>query len=237
MNSCSIYRIAAAAGRRMFFLLACVAAAVSVLSCEKNTLPSGKEDRTGVIFLVGGSKTRAGVTDHESDLRSIDFKAFHLPEGSLVAGRRVQEKDSIHVSLPAGKTVRYRVVTNTPAEAFADATTEAHFLAKNILLSYGNGNSIPMYGVGEISVTNEQSEPVSIVADRYFSKVSLGTVRLNWLSSFSTMPDIHIGRVILVNVVGSIPANAIPTDAPAQWYNRRGVESLAGVPTDYLLQA
>ena len=189
------------------------------VSCEKHGEPV-IGPRTEVTFAVG-VPTRAAVTAHEDEVHSLDLLVFRADNGRLDAYNRVSSATTVTANLSVGAAVHYYVVANAPAGALSSFTAESDFLSGKTLLGQSTASSLLMYGAGTVTVS-EGGSAVPVTLDRYVSKVSVQTVEVKWLDTFTTAPEVKIGRVALVNVLGHLPWSGTPT-AGTLWYNRMNV--------------
>lgn len=201
-------------------LLAAVTAAS--VSCEKHGDPVSGE-RTEVTFAVS-VPTKAAVTAHEDEVSSLDLLVFWADNGKLDAYNRVSSATTVTGNLSVGVSVHYYIVANAPADVLSAFTDETSFLAGRTALAESTASSLLMHGAGSFTVTSGGTAvPVSL--DRYVSKVSVQTVEVKWMDSFTTPPAVKIGRVALVNALGHLPWSGIPT-AGTLWYNRMNVATV-----------
>lgn len=210
-------------------VLATLCAACAVLlagSCTREPLAEGDGGRSTVSFVVG-SQTRASVTPHEGEVTSLDVLVFRSGNGVLDNGARVEGAgvDRISVELTAGVALRWYVVANAP-RGLLSYVSESTFLEGLTLLTHGTETSLVMLGSGSLP-EGPVAESVQVALDRYACKVTVETVTVEWADAFTMASSVTLGRIALVNVVGSTPWSGTPA-AGELWYNRMGVES--GLP-------
>lgn len=205
----------------------CAASAVlAAVSCSREPQPEGDGGRSTVSFVVG-SRTRASVTPHEGEVTSLDVLVFRSGDGALENAARVEGSgvDRISAELTAGVPVRWYVVANAPAGVLSYGT-ESAFREGVTLLTHGTESSLVMYGSGSLP-EGPVSEAVPVALDRYACKVTVESLTVDWPDAFTMASEVALGRIVLVNVVGSTPWSGIPA-AGGLWYNRMGLES--GLP-------
>lgn len=210
-------------------VIATLSAACAVLlagSCNREPLAEGDGGRSTVSFVVG-SQTRASVTPHEGEVTSLDVLVFRSGDGVLENCARVEGAgvDRISVDLSGGVPLRWYVVANAPAGVLGYGT-EAAFLGGLTLLTHGTANSLVMSGGGSLP-EGPVAESVPVSLDRYACKVTVESVTVEWADAFTMASSVALGRIVLVNVVGSTPWSGVPA-AGELWYNRMGVET--GLP-------
>ena len=206
--------------------LAVALTALLTVSCEKEDggLPvSADACRAGLTLVVSAPQTRSAVTPHESDVVTLDLLAFRASDGLLDASARVSGgADRVSAEVSAGVPLRWKVVANAPAGAFGSVTSESAFDSALTSLTDGGPSSLVMWSAGELTVTEGQG-PVSAPLSRYACKVSVESLEVRWLDTFTVPPAVTLERAVLVNVVGTAPYSGVP-QAGGVWYNRMGVD-------------
>lgn len=204
-------------------------------SCSKQDEgPVAAAGRRVIVFDAGVGGTKAEVTAHERDVETLDLLVFRADDGKLDAYSRTSGTRSISASLTEGKPLRWHVVANAPEGAMAGFASESAFLSSLTTLSDCTWTSLVMHGEGTITVT-KATGPVSVNLLRYVSKVSLGSIEMKYLDGFTTFPETRVGRVGLINVVGSAPLSGIAMTG-SLWYNRQELDpSLTGKLKDILV--
>lgn len=209
----------------------CVAlAALSAASCGREPALDGDGGRSTVSFVVGDSRTRASVTPHEAEVMSLDVLVFRSDNGTLDNAARVmatggQELRSISVKMSKGVPLDWYLVANAPDGTLSFAT-EAGFLESRTLLAHSTEVSLLMHGSGHLP-DGPATPVVPVQLERYACKVTLKSLTVDWPDAFTSIPAAALGRILLVNVVGSMPWSGTPATG-GLWYNRMGME--AGLP-------
>ena len=195
-------------------------------SCQK---AGGEAQRARVRFRVNtpSSVTKAAVTPNEDNITCLDLVAFRVDDGSLdgTAHQSGASLTTVSGQVTAGVPLNCYVIANAPDGAFAGIGTESAFLSALSRLDESTAASLVMTGkVLSITVTPENSDQ-NVDISRLGCKVSVGEVAMSagYYSGLGPTPSVTIGRIALVNVVGTIPYSAVPS-AEALWYNRRGLE-------------
>ena len=197
--------------------------AAGLVSCSHEPVPEREEVRRTLSFVLGEAPlTRASVTPHEDVVSSLDVLCFRSSDGCLENSNRVvsaagQSLSGINVEVGEGKALDWFVVANAPAGALSYATEEA-FLSGVTLLTHSTQTSLVMMGSGTLA-QGAQSAPVEVGLDRYSCKVTVKEVVVDWPDAFTAYSSVTLGRVVLVNVVGSTPWSGQPADG-GTWYNR-----------------
>lgn len=213
-----------------FLAISAVFAAFSLTSCEREPAAFAGDGRSTVSFVLGSTRTRAAVTPHEGAVTSLDVLVFRSVEGTLDNAARVasvngEEVRSISVELTDGASLDWYVVANAPEGALS-FTSKAAFLEALTLLTQSTDRSLVMHGSGRLP-SGPTEEPVRVALDRYSCKVTVSSVIVDWPEAFTMASSVALGRIVLVNVVGSTPWSGVPA-AGEPWYNRMDVES--GLP-------
>ena len=211
--------------------LICVAlAAFSAASCGREPAQDRDGGRSTVSFVVGDSRTRASVTPHEAEVTSLDVLVFRSDNGTLDNAARVvsvdgQDVRSISVELSDGVSLDWYVVANAPAGVLSFAS-EAGFLESLTFLSHSTETSLLMHGSGHLP-DGPSPSTVPVPLERYACKVTLKSLTVDWPDAFMSSSTATLGRILLVNVVGSTPWSGTPATGDL-WYNKMGIE--AGLP-------
>lgn len=210
---------------------AVLSAAALVAACSRTELPEERESRESVSFVVSGFvPTRAAVTASEDRVVSLDVIAFRQDNGQVDVSGRVEAEGSgtvgsVIAELSSGVPVDWYVVANAPEGAVSACASKAAFLAGVTTLTQGIRSTLVMMGHGSLpGVPQSGSVPVSL--DRYACKVTIQSVAVEWQDAFN-MGSVSVGRIALVNVVGSTPWSGTPAGGDL-WYNKAGLE--AGLP-------
>lgn len=205
-------------------------------SCEKDR--GASDGRTRVAFVVGAPGTRAAVTAHEDDIRSLDVLVFRADDGLLDAHERLVRDGltGITAEVTAGVPLHWHIVANAPDGVLDGFTDEERLLGSVTFFTDGTTSSLVMHDEGSVTVQAEGNEPVRAVLDRYTCKVTVESLSVRWLDSFTTPPSVTLERIVLVNAVGSTPWSAVPA-AGEVWYNKMGVDpSLGAFEKDMLVK-
>ena len=190
-------------------------------------MPGSDGGRSAVSFVVSSTQTRASVTPHEGNVTSLDVLVFRS-NGALDAHARAtaagtQMVESVTTEVSGGMPLNWYVIANAPAGTFSSFSTEQSFLAAATLLTHGTTESLVMYGKGNLP-DGPVSGSVRVSLTRYACKVTLERLTVDWSDAFTMASSVTLGRIVLVNVVGSTPWSGTPA-AGDLWYNRMGVES------------
>lgn len=208
----------------------CLLFAFSAVSCRKEQVggpvasvtASSNSEKVTVSFMVDPSSVAAtrAVESGEAAVRSLDILVFRT-DGSLDASARSVDSYEVTASVTSGKQLLYYVVANAPDDAFLSVVNLSGFLGGRVRLA-DNLSGFVMFGSGSFTASGNGA-PLVVRVDRYACKVSVESVNVKWADSFTTLPSISVGRVALINVVGSTPYSGVP-DAGDLWYNRMGVD-------------
>lgn len=213
-----------------------MSAAVLLSSCSKDG-SGGKSvsdgERMTVVFDAGIQTTKAEVSAYEDNVETLDLLVFRAEGGKIDAYSRVSGTRRISASVTAGRAMHWYVVANAPASSLSGFSDEETFLSSVTTLSDGTGTTLVMHASGTMTVTPSLGT-ISVSLRRYASKVSLRSVEVAYLDSFSTAPSVSIGTVALINAVGSVPWSGTAT-AGDLWYNRLTVDQTLGAALKDLL--
>lgn len=209
------------------FLVGVVALGL-LCSCEKDR-GTAADGRARVSFVVGTPSTRAAVTAHEDEVRSLDVLVFRADDGSLDVHERLTGNGltGITAEVTAGVPMHWHVVANAPEDALDGFVSEERMLGSVTFFMDGTTSSLVMHAGGDVTVRAEGNQPVCAVLDRYTCKVTVESLSVKWIDSFTTPPVVSLERIVLVNAVGSTPWSAVPA-AGDVWYNKMGVDSSLG---------
>ncbi|MBQ7749765.1 MAG: hypothetical protein IJR77_00905 [Bacteroidales bacterium] len=193
-----------------------------LLSCT-----GGKEEAacSEIRVRVVGA-TRAGIAD---EVRTLDLLVFRSSDGLLERRTRVEGALSVSLLCPSGLELKWYLVANAPEELSFESETA--FLEGMISLSDLN-EAIPMHEEGNLYLSGEQ---VAIDArlKRYPCKISLDAIRVPWMEGEGAPSEIRLGRVAVINAVGTCPYSAVPF-AGELWFNKAGFENYSPLLTmDY----
>lgn len=215
---------------------------VPLFSCNREILPvDGKEGvapRAELSFEVSIPSTKASATGHEDDIVSLDIFLFRSGTGLLDASRRVTGSRVAEASVDAlaGVPLDWVVVANAPEGAFASVSTESELLSESVSLSDHSLTSLIMSDSGTVTVSGGGETRVSATLRRYVSKVSVQTLSMSWLSSFTTPPTMTLGRIVLMDAPVSMPLSGVQ-DALCPRVNVTGIDpSLGESETDMLIK-
>lgn len=204
-----------------------VSAVLCTVSCERESVTNSDAGRSTVSFVVGTSETRASVTPHEREVASLDVLVFRSGEGTLdnraraVAGGNLL--DRISVELTQGVSLDWFVVANAPEGALSSYTTEAAFLQGLTMLEHSGESSLVMHA-GGVLPSGPVADDVPVALDRYACKVTVESLTVDWPDAYAMATEVKLGRIVLVNVVGSTPWSGVPA-AGDVWFNRMGVDA------------
>lgn len=210
-------------------------ALLPLVSCDKEGGVVGQSDnRSMLVFQLSRFGTRSAVTEHESDVRSLDLLVFRAADGGLDSHTRAvsdgnEDLSAVSARVLVGVPMHWYVVANAPDGKFADIATESAFLSLRTTLSESVAFAPVMYSSGNVIVSPSGSS-VTARLDRYMCKVSVQSVKVDYMDSFSTAPEVVLNRLVLVNVVGDIPMSGIPSNVTGSWYNRMTVDG--NLPSD-----
>lgn len=220
MFNCNMMKVALVAA-------SAVSAVLFMVSCNGESVPDSDAGRSTVSFVVGTSGTRASVTPHEREVASLDVLVFRSGEGTLDNSARVVAGngalDRVSVELTRGVALDWFVVANAPEGALSSCTSEAAFLRGLTLLEHSTASSLVMHA-GGVLPSGPVADDVPVALDRYACKVTVESVTVDWPDAFAMATEVRLGRIVLVNVVGSTPLSGVP-DAGDLWYNRMGVDA------------
>lgn len=216
-----------------------LAGVLAVLSCNKDGM-GGPKASVRFRIVTPETETKASVTPYEARVGSLDLLAFRALDGTLdgepvraVVVAPATTLTTISGDVTSNVALNCYVVANAPDGAFSGITSESAFLAALSRLDHSTSNSLVMVGKSlNMTVTSsDSSEDIEIT--RLGCKVSVGTVSMSaaYYSGLGASPTVTIGRVVLANVVGSIPYSQVPA-AGSVWYNQRGVLDATGIVAD-----
>jgi hypothetical protein len=193
-------------------------------ACEQiPAAPERTSPRKEVTFVVEPALFRSDDNSGEEVVRSLDVLVFRSADGIIDAYSRLDAPEggalrSISADVSVGTALDWWVVANAPEGALSSIVLEESFLEETTLLSDGSTDHLVMHGSG--SLPCPQAESVAVSLDRYCCKVTLGEVSVDWDDAFA-LGSVLLGRVALINVVGSVPYSGVPT-AGDPWHNRMG---------------
>ena len=201
----------------------CTGLVLLAASCTRTPLAEKDVPRRSVSFVVdgGAAPTRAAVTAYEGTVSSLDVLVFRSDDGMFDAHARTVSSSSVTAEVTDGVAFDWYVVANAPEGAFSGYGSEGAFLAGLTLLTHSTSRSLVMMGHG--SAAAPSAVPVRASLDRYPCKVTIEQLVVDWPDAFA-MGQVSLGRVVLVNVVGSTPWSAVPA-AGELWYNRMDVDA------------
>lgn len=196
-------------------------------ACNRTEDPVSGEERRTVTFVLGdAAPTRASVTPYEDAVSSLDVLCFRMGDGALEGANRTvaqqgQALSGITCDVREGGSYDWFVVANAPAGALS-YRTESAFLAGVTELTHGTSTSLVMMGSGTLTDA-PQAAAVPVSLDRYICKVTVEEVVVEWSDAFTSYASVQLGRIALVNVVGTTPWSAVPA-AGSLWYNRTAID-------------
>ena len=97
------------------------------------------------------------------------------------------------------------------------------FLKAVTEMTDGTARSLVMAGSG-VFPEGPVDENVRVSLERYACKVTVESVTVKWPDAFKMATDVRLGRIALVNVVGSTPYSGIPAVGET-WYNKMGIDA------------
>lgn len=203
---------------------------LAVASCSKEARPGVEEARRTVSFVLGDAPlTRASVTPYEDVVSSLDVLCFRSGDGLYESSNRVVARNGetltgISVEVRDGISYDWYVVANAPAGALSYATKNL-FLTGVTNLTDGTSSSLVMMGSGTV-LASVGGAPVLVSLDRYSCKVTVQEVCVEWPEAFASGSSVTLGRIALVNVVGSTPWSGVAS-AGELWYNRMNIDYTA----------
>ncbi len=205
------------------------------VSCSKLFGVHEEGLRHDVTFGVSFPVTKSVAMGHEAGARSLDVLVFRS-DGSLDAsGRSTGPLDesgnvaSVTASVSSGTDLTWYVVANAPAGAFNGVSTRTafeSFVADLYEVSDADGY-LPMYRSGTLPGYGSVSDNVPVALQRHCCKVSLRNVTVSWADAFSMSAEVRIGRIALVNVVGTRLWSGGADPAPV-WYNCMDIDVESG---------
>ena len=209
------------------------------VSCNKIWIDITSRD---VEFRLVDGSTKSAMTENEFNIVSLDLLVFSSADGSLidlpvraVKSDAQDQLNSISSTLQIGSSVDWFVIANAKEGSFTGIVDKASFLSAYTFLSDMEPTGPVMYASGSLSVQANTSQ-VSVSLERYVSKVSIGTLDVRYLDSFSIVPDVKLACIMLTNAVGSCPYSAVPSAGPV-WYNKmRKEEGLPSSVSDCLVR-
>ena len=196
-------------------------------SCARESVPGTEEARSTVSFTIGeAAGTRASVTPYENVVSSLDVLCFRSGDGLYGNSNRVvasggETLSGISTELMDGVSYDWYVIANAPAGSLG-YTSKAAFLAGLTDLMDGTARSLVMMGSGTV-LASEGGAPVPVALDRYACKVTVREVCVEWPDAFASYASVSLGRIALVNVVGTTPWSGV-AEAGELWYNRMGID-------------
>lgn len=150
-------------------LLVAAALLTLVLSCNKETSPSGEDskerERVSVSFSVSGEEdpTKAGVlTTFTGDVSigSLDLLAFDAASGGLACHERVEGSLNITASLPKGQSLVWTLFANMPSGVFDSVASLTALGQVEYHLDVHTRTSLPMFAQGTDTFTTTSNRSV-----------------------------------------------------------------------------
>ena len=181
------------------------------------------QQRREVRFTFSVAGTKAPATGSEEDVLTVDVFVFRQKDGALDARLTSQGLGPVAVDVLSGLAMDWVVVANAPSSSLDGVTSLADLLSRKVMLEDNTMNSLVMFDRGSWGVEG----PVGMITvnlRRYVSKVTVQSLRLQWLDAFSTAPEVILKQIALINVNGSIGFDGLPSCGTV-WYNRLGVET------------
>lgn len=172
-------------------------------SCEK--VPAERPSERVDLSFDTEVRTKAGLPS-DTQIRTLDILVYR-DNGTLEAWTRRGEA-RISISVRKGGSYRWYLLANAPKDMDL-FTREKDFLRARSLLS----DSTPAYPVMEGSGSGQFVSDTHIGAklDRLLSKVTLETVRADFLKDSYMSSTVRLERVFLLNACGSIPYSMTPS--------------------------
>jgi len=191
-----------------------VLALLALLSCSGEKA----EGLSSEVMVRVVGMTRVADSGTTEDIRTLDLLVFRASDGVLESRSRQTGSLSVSCRCSAGRELKWYLVANAPEEL--SFGTESAFLEGKTTLD-DQTESIVMHAEGTVLLT-ETPAGIEARLKRYPCKVSLDALRLSWLDAEGAPGEIRLGRIALVNAVGTIPYSGIPsTEGP--WYNQAAV--------------
>lgn len=193
-------------------------AGILTMSCEplQETLREEKVE----VRIDAGVKTKAALPD-DGKIRSLDLLVFR--DGGILEAWTRNEQQSISVSVLKGGTYRWYLVANAP-EALDSFTREEQFLGSLSHLS-DNSPAFPvMEGRGECRFSEDTR--IGATLQRLISKVTLETVRADFLKDSYMNSEVRLERVFLLKACATIPYSM--ASSAGVRYNHTGLEVDSG---------
>lgn len=198
------------------------------VSCMKMGEPDVSESRQIVTFVLNESQTRASVTPFEGNVTSLDVLVFRsldgLLEGSAHSYNGGAAVSSVIVELgKESQPLEWYVLANVPEGKLSSFVRKADFLKAVTEITDGTERSLIMVGSG-VFPEGAVYGTVPVSLKRYACKVTVESLTVKWPDAFRMATEVRLGRIALVNVVGSTPYSGIPTVGEI-WYNKMGIDS------------
>lgn len=195
-------------------------------SCDTSSRPDGAVKERVSFVIDASSSTRAAVTSEEGKVVSLDVIVFRQDNGVLDGYARVESASggvvgAISADITPGIALDWFVIANAPQGAVGQYTTKTAFQSGLASLTQGIRTTFVMMGSGSLSSPSSSAIPVAL--DRYACKVSVKNLTVDWSDAFG-MGTVSVGRIALVNAVGTTPFSAVPT-AGSVWYNKAGLNA------------
>lgn len=212
--------------------LAAAATALCLVSCTKETGPSGG-GAVSVEFIVDAPLTRAV---DETAVRSVDLLAFRHDSGLMEAHVR-KASGSVEARLPSGVQLDWALVCNIPEGALDGIVSLPDLRAHTMRLEEDGDGILAMTAWGSGTFT-AGSSTVRAEATRLMCRVTVGTVDPAYLKG--DVSTVRLRRAFLTNVAGTCPLSAEAVELPAtgHWLNRQGLqEGLPGTSAQLLVRS
>lgn len=209
------------------FLLSFAVLCSITASCRKVEGPTETCPRKKVAFIINTPLTRASVSPYEGDVISLDVLVFRSSDGMLESSARSYNKggsvSSVIVELSKGsRPLEWFVLANVPEGQLSSFSRKTVFLEAVTKMTDGTGRSLVMAGSGVLP-EGPVSWTVPVSLKRYACKVTVESLNVKWSDAFRMAKDVRLGRIALINVVGSTPYSGIPSIGVI-WYNKMGID-------------
>lgn len=212
------------------FLVAVMTVALAAFmapACTKSQDTDGKEDaltETVTFSIAGAHPVKSESAGIEAEYSGLGVMVFRM-DGEPEAVASFEASDKVSVEVRKGFDYRFYIVANAPEALLSsfESITEGAFLTMTCTLDDYVGNGFVMYGSGMLSSESTGREPVVVELKHYCSKVFVGEIRVQYVSTLESAPSVRLGRIGLINAVGEVSYGANPT-SDGIWYNRMGID-------------
>ncbi len=192
----------------MPFTVSVLAVGLSLQSCSRQPIGTTGDGYGKVVFTLDSRAclTKASGSAAAAETAVNHWSVFVFEEGSVVGYGEKNSSGEIDLTLPTGE---YQVcaVANYPKSgsyAFnpAEMGTLSQIRSFNLPLSVNSLDGFVMYGEGNLTVTEENDEPVHIFVQRLVAKVQVNCIESAFTNPLVYQRGAHLSGIGMSNVYG-----------------------------------